>query len=366
MVVLVGLAELQAGEGHEGLDGGAGRVGALQRAVVERSARVALQRAVVLGADALDEGVRVEAGLAHQRQHLAALRIDGGDGAVEIAQRQFGDVLQLGVEGEIEIAAWRAGALFQFAQRPAAGVGLDDARAGRAAQVVLVALLDAELADLVDALVQALVELGVVGLGDAAHITHHVARRRAHCVGTRKSGCDVHALEGEAVQLETRDLLGIEVGAQRHAAVARRLADAVLEARDVAGGEAHHRRELFEQGVHVLHLLARHFQIEGRPVLRQQRAVAVVDQAAHRRHRHHAHAVVVGAGAEVVVLQHLQVGEPRQQQQDHQQQCDARHQHAAGEVALLLVEILERVVAVHARCDESRPRACEELVASMA
>ena len=224
------LVEVQAGVAHEGLDGRTRRIGALQGAVVERARRVVEQLAVEPRADAADEGLGVESRLADQRQHFAGRGIDGGDRAVEIAQRALGDVLELRIEREEEIATRRARSLLQLAERPAGGIGLDDARARRAAQLILVALLDAELADEVDALVLLLVELGVVGLADAADVADEMARLIAQRVGTREACGDVDALEGEAVDLEACELLRREIGLERDAAVARRLLGAVAEA----------------------------------------------------------------------------------------------------------------------------------------
>ena len=208
------------------------------------------------------------------------------------------------------------------------------------------ALLDAELADLVDALVLPLVELAVVGFADAADITDQMAGLRTHRIIAGETGGDVHALEGETVDLEARDILWREVGLECHATVARGLAGAILEASDIARRQSHHRPQRGQQGVEVLDLIASDFEVERGPVLRQQRTVAVVDQPAHRRHGDHAHAVVVGAGAVVLMLQQLQVAKPRHQQADHQEAEQDGDDDAPLKAALLLVEVLERIEAV--------------------
>ena len=139
---------LQPGQCHERLDRRSRRIGALQRAVVQRSLAILQQRRVGLAADARHERLRIEAGLGHQRDDLAVARIDRHHRAVEFAQRFFRHRLHPGVQGQHQIQSRRTLVVLQFAQRPAIGIGLDDLGARGAAQFVFVRLFHADLADL--------------------------------------------------------------------------------------------------------------------------------------------------------------------------------------------------------------------------
>ena len=148
------LLVLERGERHERLDGRARRVLAAQRPVVERLVGRVVERVPVLRVDAVDEEVRVEAGLGHQRQHLARLRVDRDQRAAIVLERLLGDLLQLEVERDHEVVARDAArcATSERMARPPASISTCS-RAGDAVQLLLVGALDAELADVVGALV---------------------------------------------------------------------------------------------------------------------------------------------------------------------------------------------------------------------
>jgi hypothetical protein len=58
----IALAQFQRGQRHEGLEGGAGRIGAGQRAVQQRPVQRGVQLVPALLVDAVDEQVGVIAG----------------------------------------------------------------------------------------------------------------------------------------------------------------------------------------------------------------------------------------------------------------------------------------------------------------
>ena len=91
-------AVVVAGEAHERLDDRAGRVAALECAVVHRPVRVFEQTLVLALADAARKEVGIETGLAHNRQHLARLRVNQHRGAAIVAQRAVNERLQFDVE----------------------------------------------------------------------------------------------------------------------------------------------------------------------------------------------------------------------------------------------------------------------------
>ena len=87
-----------AAERHERLEGRARRIGAAQRAVDQRLVGRIVELVPVLRVDAVDEQVRVEAGLGDEREHVAVARLDRDQRAAPVAERGLGDLLQLEVE----------------------------------------------------------------------------------------------------------------------------------------------------------------------------------------------------------------------------------------------------------------------------
>ncbi len=85
--VVAGDALFQAGQAHERLDGGAGRILSAQGAVEQRLVVIVLQRGVGAVVDAVDERVRVIGRQADEGEHVAVLRVDGNRRAAEIAER---------------------------------------------------------------------------------------------------------------------------------------------------------------------------------------------------------------------------------------------------------------------------------------
>src|SRR5581483_5838326 len=99
------LAGLERGKCQVRLDGGSWRVKARNRAVVERLVDRAVELGPVLRVDAVDEQIRIEAGLRDERQHAAARRIDGDERAAPIAEGDLRDLLQAHVELERQVVA---------------------------------------------------------------------------------------------------------------------------------------------------------------------------------------------------------------------------------------------------------------------
>ena len=103
------LADLvfQHGQRHEGLVGGAGRVGAAQWPVEQRPIGIAVQGLPVAVVDAIDEQVGVEAGHRHEGQNLAGARFNGHQGAPIAGQQFFGQLLQRNVQRQPDVLAGR-------------------------------------------------------------------------------------------------------------------------------------------------------------------------------------------------------------------------------------------------------------------
>ncbi|EDT37309.1 hypothetical protein BamMEX5DRAFT_6912 [Burkholderia ambifaria MEX-5] len=218
------LAERQAGQRHERLVRRAGRVGAVQRPVQQRFVGRVVQLVPGLLVDAVDERVRVEARRRHEREHVARLRLDRDQRAALAGERLFGDLLQPDVERQHEVVAGRRLGTRQRAHRPAAGRHLDFLEAREAMQLGFVALLDADLADVVGALVVVRVATRIVmflvavvvvahridailvALRDPADVADHVRGGHAERILAEQPRAHVDAGEAEALRGEARDL----------------------------------------------------------------------------------------------------------------------------------------------------------------
>ena len=106
---VLGLAHLvfQHGQRHEGLVGGAGRVGAAQRPVQQRPIGIAVQRLPVAVIDAVNEQIGVEAGHRHEGQNFTGTRLDGHQRAPIAGQQFFGQLLQRDVQRQPDVLAGR-------------------------------------------------------------------------------------------------------------------------------------------------------------------------------------------------------------------------------------------------------------------
>ena len=332
---------------HQRFDRRARRVLALQRAVEQRLGGVVVERLVGLEADAIDEQVRVESWLGHQRQHFATARLDRDDGTFAVAQCRLGGHLQLRVHGQIKALARRPAIVVEITQRPAGGVGFDDFRADLAVQVHFVAPFHTVLADMRGPTIALGAEFPQFLLRDAADVADHVGRRLTERIAPRQSRADIDAGEVVAVDLEAGHFVHRQARADRYSAIARRAPKPVAKAFHILVVEADDARQTLECVVDVLHLFGDQFEYERRYVVGQHRAIAVEDQAAHRRHHHQPHAIFVGARQKIGMLEHLQADQTRHQDGDGDAAGDQRHQRAHEEGLPLGVQILDCVVVTH-------------------
>ena len=98
-------AFLQAGGGHDDLEGGTGGKLILNGLVHQRMARVGDELVPVIALDLDGKGVGVKAGVRDQRQNLSVARIHHHHRAVGCSQGQLGGALNVEIDGELEILA---------------------------------------------------------------------------------------------------------------------------------------------------------------------------------------------------------------------------------------------------------------------
>jgi hypothetical protein len=191
---------------------------------------------------------------------------------------------------------------------------------GHAVQLLLVGALDAELADVVGALVvgelAARVDALHVGVVDAADVADRVRRELPLRIGAEDARLDLEAREAEAVHREARDLLFGQPCPDRQALEVLAFFLQLAEAAAVAGRHVDHLRELVDGALDVAHAAGRHLERVRRVVGGEHLAVAVVDDPAVGDDGNHRDAVRLGQRVVVLALHDLQPREAAHQQRE--------------------------------------------------
>ena len=328
------LAQFQRRQGHEGLVGGARRVGAAQRPVEQGLFNRLVERPPAFNVNALDKEVGVKGGFTDKSQHLAGAGVQCHQCAAAVAKHVLDELLQLDVYGQLDRVARGGRAAGQAPHRAATGRGFHLFHAGGAVQLLFVTLLHAELANVVCASVIAffvfVLDAGFFLGIDAAYVTHHMAGQIAKGVVAKQPGLDVHARKAKTLRGKAGHLLVAELGAYGQRLKALEFLAQALEAAPVARVDLHHLAQAVYGGFQVGHLGGRDLQRVSRIIGGQHHAVAVGDEASVGHHGHDGRAVVLGLLVKVRVPDDLQVDQARQQQAKAQQHHQAGHQHPAA------------------------------------
>ncbi len=229
----------------------------------------------------------------------------------------------------------------EAAHRAAAGGGFHLLDAGLAVQRLLVALLDAELADVVGAPVIRLFFLvpvfhrGLLALVDAADVADDVRCHFAVRVTAKETCLDLDARKAVALGCEARDLLVAQAGADGDGVEAARVFAQALEAAAVVGRDLDDGVQLVQGGVEVAHLRGRDLQGVGRIVRGQHDAVAVQDLSPVGHDRHDGGAVAFRPVGQFFVAHDLQESQARADQSEAEQHHTADHHHTATKTGKL-------------------------------
>ncbi len=332
-------AGVETGNRYRRFDRRARRVQTTQHAVEQRPVDGITQLGVGLEADAGDEQVGVETRLTDHRQHFAGFRIERHHRATTPAQCGLGGFLQLDVEAQDDVLAGnRIGAL-EHPQHAATGVGFDFLVTDLTVQFRLVEPLDAGLADVVGAAVVDRIQRLQLFLVDPPHVAHRVRKVRALRVMPDQLRDHFHPGQAELVHRDPGDLLFGQLEQYWHRLERPApLTHAFLEDHPVLGRQLQHLDDDVEHLLPIAGALAGHAQTEARPVVGHDYAVAVENQPARRRNRLHMDAVVFRQGRVVLVLDHLQVIQTRDQHTDQRHDHDrTEHDTAAHQTGVLFV-----------------------------
>ena len=347
------LAQLKTGQRHERFERRTRRIHALESAVVERMVGRIVERIPVLRIDALDEQIRIETWLRYQRKHPAGGRLDGHQRTAMIAERLLGDLLQFHIERQREIVARDRKNAAQGAHGFSVGVGFNMFVAGDPAQLLLVALLESDLADVVGCAVvgrRALVaQIVDVIVADAADIADHVRGDLAVRIMAEQARVDFHARKSVIVDGDTRHFLVVEPRADRDAGEIVSLLEQFLEALAVLRRNLHQRGQIGNGLFQVFDQRWRNLQRIGCEVVRQHDSVAVQNQAAIRDHGNDEDAILFGQRVVILMLNYLHVEEAHQQEEESEQHCAADYREAQLEVIQLALVITKLDGSIHDR-----------------
>ena len=330
-------ALFKGGHGHDHLVGRSGRVGALH-GLVDQRAVFRLQQRVIIGRGyPPDEQVRVVAGRRGIGDQIAVLAIHDHDGGAFATQTGLHKVLQLGIDGKLQIRPRLPFAAGQFAHHTAGGVDLDLFGAGRAAQQGFLSGLDVDLADLETGDAQH--RIGVfqrvqIGLAHAAHTADNMRKVRPAGIDTGQADLGADTGQGGGVDRHAADLVPCDIIGDGHRQERggafdfghRAVAHFGIKVDDLTQ-PVHHR-------IHIIGILAYDHDPVRRHVLRQPHAVAVKDFASCRRDQPDVDPVLFGEQAELVSLIDLQVIHPRGQTAHEQQLRAAQQNSAAAELGV--------------------------------
>ena len=312
---------LQRRERGHGLPRGARRIADVERPVESREvlARgdVRILERRELRRVAADVDRRLVGRRRGEREHRPVAGVDGDDrptvgrplavvvrDADAVAQCLLGGALHGQVERQPDrVAPPRRDLRLDRARRPSTRVDGQLCRAGGAAQVLVVARLDACLSDHVPELVALAPFRLQLRLRDLADVAEHVRGERLVRVLAQVALAEADAREVELVLREIAHLVVVDAAPDDHRRerVAGVLTDAPVDLLEVDAGDRGEMFELVEPGVLVLRQVGRpELDARAERVLDEHAAVAIEDQPALRVDRQLAHAVVVRLG-EVLV-----------------------------------------------------------------
>jgi len=166
------------------------------------------------------------------------------------------------------------------------------------------------------------------------------------CSSAAASG-SVGAGKAVAIPRKACDFFFVQTMPQRHALKAASLLEQAAESLHVFRCDLDELAELAQQRIHVLDVFGNHLQGESGRILRERHAVAVVDQATGRRQCDDLDPVVLGQGAEVLVLHYLQLDHAQHQQSREQQNPEAGRDHPSSDDAGLCRDVLYGVNRPH-------------------
>ena len=243
----------------------------------------------------------------------------------------FRRFLQLDVQAQGDVFAGHRIGVFEHPQHAALGVGLHFFVADMAVQLAFVEALDAGLADGLGAAVFDLIELRRFLLVDPSDVTDGMGKVLRQRVVANELRLDIQPRQAELIDRQQGDLLFGQFVQQRHRDEAvRRVFHRLVEDDAVLVGQVEDLHQFVDHRVPVPCALAGHGQVEAGPVVGEDHAVTIKDQAALRRNRQHVDAVVFGDGGVVG-----EFGDLQEVHAADQRDAEHGHENGAGDQAFI-------------------------------
>eukprot|EP00866_Antonospora_locustae_P000596 jgi/Antlo1/596/823 len=213
-------------------------------------------------------------------------------------------------------------------------------------QLSLIEALDAGFANMVGAAVVDRVEGFQFFLVDPPHVANRVGKVRPLRVMPHQLRHHFHTRQAELVHRNAGDLLFGQLEQNRHRLERPApLPHAFLEDHTVFRRQLQHLDDDIEHLLPVAGTLAGHAQAEAGPVIGNHYAIAVEDQPTGRGNRLHMHPVIFRQRGVIVVLDHLEEIQPRNQHahQHHHQNSTEHHPRAYQTCVFLVVLDADRL-----------------------
>ena len=211
----------------------------------------------------------------------------------------------------------------QAAHHLAVRVGLDALQAGSAAQQVFVLRLQAGAAEIFQTAVRARLDAPQIVGGDAPDIADEMRGHAGVRVVPLQARLQFQARHAVLVHGDARGLQFVQIGAQGLPLKRRPPRQQRAKTPHRFRFQFNQLPDLVQQLVDVVDLVRQDFEVVDAAVLGHDAAVAVVNQAAHRRNRHEVDAVVLRQGGKPLVRGDLQIRQPRHQHRRQQQHAAA-------------------------------------------
>ena len=272
-----------------------------------------------------------------------------------VAQRPLGRLLQVAIDGEGEVVAGHVGHLLEDAHAAADGVHLDLLAAAVAAELIVPRALEARLADEVTLAQVLRGAVGQLALAHLADVAEHVRRERSVRIVALRRDLEGDARQLELVGLQRDDVVPLDVSADDDALVRRPLRRRVDRLLDRLARRPEVMAQVPEDLATAARVLGDEHHVERWPVVDEDLAVAVVDDAARRGHADQPRAVVLGDRAHLRSAHDLEVPEPHADGGEGDDDGDRRRggaqQQLGGDVAGvdldLGIDVTRRRLASH-------------------
>ena len=339
-------SRLQACERNERLVRGADRIEAAHGAVEKwlRLGRVELGPGLRI--DAAWEEIRIVGRHGDEGEDLTRLGLDGDDGAHLSLHGVFSDALKVHVDRQVQVLACLGRLEGERAHGMAACGDLQGLVSRSAVKEALVAALDADLAD--DALTLVVVDEALagqallVGLGQGADVAEDVAADAPFGIDAVFALVDLDAGKAPLLAREDGDLLVGELLTDGDRVIAVEVFAQAHEAAAVRRRDGNDLRERVDGLLEVGHLVWRDFQRVGERVLREQLAVAVVDEAAGGLRDNRDRAVLfrtLRVGVLVDDLQPREASDQNAEEHDHQKEDEEQTPSEGNQIRVHLLEV---------------------------